>query len=1558
MRRTWKHWLAALLALAMAFTMLPAATLAADSGTPADNQAEHTPDDHSGGGIVSADLTELGDGIYYLNGDVTVTSTINVTGNATLCLNGKTLTIQSDNVGMLIREGASLTLSDCSERFGTLEIELSGYLYDAGIKCEGHFTMTGGTLHVSEKGSAMLRGVYVQNKKVNVVISGGTISVIGKTGHNCYGICDEFYGSVKIGGSAKIYAESAWDDGFGAVDVISVGVDYAELRIEDAAEICAVAKNSNATAVGVDCSGYYDSYSGKFTQGFVYISGGNVSATSEKHNGYGIRANDGGNMITVSGGSITGSTYGASLGVNHYLLLSGTPTISGGEEDADIFLWSVDTAKGNISAQDSDGNPYYGNSDDPLTIAQSGTWKTGDVVVSNSLEEHCDTFGLIGAEGLALRHKNENIIVDEKVIYTMPELTKERLTDTSTDKNLLSKPGTVENEGYQFQYALGADDTTAPEDSAFSPIPPVGDKIGDYYVWWRILDGDMDIDEPPTYLGMVTIYHHDNYSETWRQDPDTDQHYKICDVEGCGEELDRGNHSWEQKSEDKTTGTRTYVCTACKIERILKGDQRVVSGRVLQHDGVSNAVGATVKLMKGSEELGKTVTDDNGYYVFTKVEPGTYDIVVEYEIDGTSITTTVLETVTADADVDMEPVTLNSKNVNSELNVQDGADTPAVVVGGLDKEAQAQEMPGKTVTVVMSVKGLTDGAAGNTPEIQKDLDQINTAVENKAGILQYLDLSLEKVVVDQTSKVETKSELHETKNDIRIVVPLDTKGKTNIVVYRLHDGIVDTLTEDKNAEEHFIFTPGEAGQPGTLEIYAKHFSVYAIGYRLFAVKLPEENTTGTVTADKLFASAGDSVTLTVTPADEYEIGSIAVKDASDKEVTLTDNKDGTYTFTMPSGDVTVSAAFTKKQYAVRIPAENITGSGTVVASPTTAAKGDTVTLTATPGDEYEIGSVAVKDASDKEVTLTDNKDGTYTFTMPSGDVTVSAAFTKKQYAVSIPAENITGSGTVDASPTTAAKGDTVTLTATPDDGYKIKSVTVKDSNGKDVPVTDNGDGTYTFTQPAGDVTVTAVFTLEQTPTPPAPQRYPIYIPSENITGSGSVVADPTDATEGDTVTLTATPDDGYKTESVTVTDSTGNVVPVTDNGDGTYTFTQPAGNVTVTATFVKKEPQKYPVLIPSESIFGSGSVVADRAESAEGDTVTLTVTPERGYYLYSLKVLDQDGKPVALTRTGRNTYTFTQPAGGVTVTATFALIQYSEPEPTPTPTPKPTPSTTPVSPSTPATPSNPAPATYSITVPAATTGGSVTADPERAAEGASVKLTVKAEVGYHLDALTVLDQDGKAVALQDNQDGTYTFTMHKGAASVQATFVKCSTLSFPDLDPTAWYHEHTDYVISHGLMNGNEKGLFEPNGTVTRAQMVTLLWNLKGKPVVNFYMTYSDVSEETWYAEAIRWATSEGIVSGCGDGSFGPADTITREQMATMIYQYEKKYGDGGFTGTWMFRMPFNDLDQISEWAYEGVAWCYMNQVISGKSADLFDPQGIATRTEMAAILTQYLTLE
>ena len=172
------------------------------------------------------------------------------------------------------------------------------------------------------------------------------------------------------------------------------------------------------------------------------------------------------------------------------------------------------------------------------------------------------------------------------------------------------------------------------------------------------------------------------------------------------------------------------------------------------------------------------------------------------------------------------------------------------------------------------------------------------------------------------------------------------------------------------------------------------------------------------------------------------------------------------------------------------------------------------------------------------------------------------------------------------------------------------------------------------------------------------------------------------------------------------------------------------------------------------------------------------------------------------------------------------------------------------------------------------------------------------------------------------------------------------------------YHEYTDYVITHSLMNGNDLGLFDPDGAVTRAAVVMTLWNYENRPVANYAMQFTDVKEGRWYTEAIRWAASEGIVDGYANGTFQPDKPVNREELAKILYGYEKKYGNGGFKGAWMFPLTFADSAKVGGWAYEAVAWCSMNGVITGKPGSIFDPAGNAKRSDLAAMLTRYFTLE
>ncbi len=184
--------------------------------------------------------------------------------------------------------------------------------------------------------------------------------------------------------------------------------------------------------------------------------------------------------------------------------------------------------------------------------------------------------------------------------------------------------------------------------------------------------------------------------------------------------------------------------------------------------------------------------------------------------------------------------------------------------------------------------------------------------------------------------------------------------------------------------------------------------------------------------------------------------------------------------------------------------------------------------------------------------------------------------------------------------------------------------------------------------------------------------------------------------------------------------------------------------------------------------------------------------------------------------------------------------------------------------------------------------------------------------------------------------------------SVCAGDSTCPIYAFTDLNADIHY-EGIHYCVERGIMQGISDDLFMPFGIAERATVVTALWRFAGCPVVNYALNYSDVSEDMWYTEAIRWATSEKIINGYGDGRFGVTDLITREQFATILYRYVQNNG-GGFKGTWMYLMDYNDLSDVSDWAYEALAWMNMNNVITGRPGKILDPRTFTNRAEAATI--------
>lgn len=235
-------------------------------------------------------------------------------------------------------------------------------------------------------------------------------------------------------------------------------------------------------------------------------------------------------------------------------------------------------------------------------------------------------------------------------------------------------------------------------------------------------------------------------------------------------------------------------------------------------------------------------------------------------------------------------------------------------------------------------------------------------------------------------------------------------------------------------------------------------------------------------------------------------------------------------------------------------------------------------------------------------------------------------------------------GNVTFTPSEPADGDTVTITVTPDSGYQGGAPVVKDSGGNTIPVTDAGNGKYTFTKPAGQVTITAPEFTRPTYSVTAP----VSTPNGSVTVSAAAVH------EGDTVTITVTPNAGYQGSVPVVKDADGNTLAITDAGNGKYTFVMPAKNVVVTAA--EFTPTSYTITGPSKP--SNGTVSLSAATAHKGDTVTITVTPDVNFTAKTPVVTGASGN-VAVTKVSDTTYTFVMPEGNVTVDASFSVINFT-----------------------------------------------------------------------------------------------------------------------------------------------------------------------------------------------------------------------------------------------------------------------------------------------------------
>ncbi len=269
---------------------------------------------------------------------------------------------------------------------------------------------------------------------------------------------------------------------------------------------------------------------------------------------------------------------------------------------------------------------------------------------------------------------------------------------------------------------------------------------------------------------------------------------------------------------------------------------------------------------------------------------------------------------------------------------------------------------------------------------------------------------------------------------------------------------------------------------------------------------------------------------------------------------------------------------------------------------------------------------------------------------------------------------------------------------------------------------------------------------------------------------------------------------------------------------------------------------------------------------------------------------------------------------------------------------------------------SPAPS-YSVTTPTSA-NGTVTVSPSSAQKNATVTITVKPDTGYQLAGLTVTDASGNRVPLTQKSDTQYTFTMPASKVTVKATFEEipqihvCPAEKFTDVDTTQWYHEAIDYVIEAGMMNGVAADKFAPNSTTTRGMIVTILYRLEGEPAVAGASAFTDVESGAWYADPIAWAAAKGVVNGTSPTTFDPNDPITREQMAAILYRYASYKGYDVAEKADL--SSYTDAGQISAYAADAMAWANAEGLITGVTKTTLEPQGNATRAQVATILMRF----
>lgn len=279
---------------------------------------------------------------------------------------------------------------------------------------------------------------------------------------------------------------------------------------------------------------------------------------------------------------------------------------------------------------------------------------------------------------------------------------------------------------------------------------------------------------------------------------------------------------------------------------------------------------------------------------------------------------------------------------------------------------------------------------------------------------------------------------------------------------------------------------------------------------------------------------------------------------------------------------------------------------------------------------------------------------------------------------------------------------------------------------------------------------------------------------------------------------------------------------------------------------------------------------------------------------------------------------------------------------------------------------------YDVDISNAIKNGSITVSSDSSRKGETITITVKSQNGYELYSITALDEQDKELKLTEKQNNQYTFVMPSSDVFIKAEFTQTVSqtpptntnnstnnntsfenivLPFTDVNAYDWYYNSVKYVYANNMMSGTDTTIFSPNITTTRAMIVTILHRLDGKPAATA-SNFMDVEQNQYYTNAVAWASANGIVSGYGNGNFGPNDTITREQMAAILYRYAQYKG---YDTTQKNNLSnYIDAKDINAYAVEALQWANQVGIITGVTDTTLVPNGSATRAQVSSILMRF----